>query len=189
MYESPYRRELDRFTSPYRDPSYPKGEYSDASRYWAERLQIPALSESYERALGDRHAEFQKELGHLGGNTPSIPDRALPFLYRLHDELCTHYPEIEEIACEKPIDVWHVVYGCLSKYAAEDISYFVSVTSKDRSDEEDLRLLRIQKKLGFHLAWRLGPESMRLIEDRLGLEPWMSGCRKEPIAGPVMGMR
>lgn len=163
------RMSLDSFSVPRDDPDYPSGDYKDPSRYWSERLNIPELHEPYEEVFQGQHAAVQAKIRELSGQTLQIDDRCLPELKRYHALLCACDDRITALPAHTKRDLWHIVMGAVSKFTTSDIGFFMSAFPKRRSFEEDQRKLEIQRKLGYHLEWRLSPETMSLLEEKLGI--------------------
>jgi hypothetical protein len=157
-------RKLDLYSAPHDDTNYPK-QYCDPSRYWGERLGIPELYCSYEEVLGDKHASMQEGLLNLG------PKASASLTSRLYVRLCDYYPEIADIELSHSLSMWHVVFGCISKFTPSDIDFFVN-DGRTRSLEEENRRLRISEVLGYHLEWRLSPTSCDLMDSKLGIPVW-----------------
>jgi hypothetical protein len=165
-------RFLRTFKTPHKsDPSYPSGGYIDPSRYWGGRLGLPSLYPSYSDVFGDRHAELERRLS-------AHSDKQL--LELLLHALRTRYPEIADIPCAGYFEKLNVVRGCTSKFPARDIRYFLEVMDRSIDPiaeaaaciEEKWRKLRIYRSLGYALGWRPSPDTMTLIETRIGLPEW-----------------
>lgn len=60
-----------------------------------------------------------------------------------------------------------------------------SITAAERV-EEDWRRLRILRQLGLSIEWRLSPETMGIIEDRLRLPSWASSA--EDFESMMLGL-
>ena len=184
------QRRLDRFEAPARDPDYGTDDYVDPSRYWGERLGIPGLFSTYDEVFGGCHPEAQKAIrAACLGSTPR-DSRRFPVLNGFHESLCAFYPEIAELEAKSTWERWVVVNGCVSKFTAADIGYFIEVFGLARDPEESRRRMAIQEVLGHHLEWRVGPRSLSLLEESLGLPSpgeWVSASGTSdfaPSAGP-----
>ena len=144
------------------DSKYPGyGEYCDPSRYWGERLDIPELFNSYEKVLGDRHAEYQNRIR-------TIRNGDIDFRDTLYDELVKEYPELLTISLVNSASKYHVVYGCISKFNVHDIHYFVTVPMELRGASHMARRDTLQAAVGYyHLEWVLSDYTMTLMEQKL----------------------
>ncbi|NKJ07902.1 MULTISPECIES: hypothetical protein [unclassified Rhizobium] len=146
--------------------------YSDAARYWGERLSLPDLYETYDDIFQGRHAVVQKQLFDLAGSGSSVDDACVPKLRTYLSALKEKYPVIAEIKVSNKGQAWAVVLGCVSKYSPSDVRYFLGGTYSREAFKERLRLLRVQECIGHCLEWRVGPESLAMLETHLSLEPF-----------------
>jgi hypothetical protein len=165
-------RYLKEFKSPRgKDPLYPGAEYFDPSRYWGEKLGLPALFFSYDNVFHGRHAEI--EVATRRGDDPLVVDR-------LHDDLVAAYPDIATIAAASAKERYAVVIGCSSKLVVADIRHYVAnyvrIANRGMNDDEAWRLLRVVRLLGFALEWRISPETLGVLENHIGLPNWSSSA-------------
>lgn len=162
---------LDDFRSPRHDPDYGDNDYIDPARYWGERLGIPGLYQTYKRVFQGLNKQIEMEL--RGWRESDQRELLVAEVRSNYNRLVAKYPEIGEIGVTNFWEGWFVVMGCLSNFSPSDIAHFIE-TDRDPSVEDpnyDLRRLRIQERLGYTLEWRMGAESLALLENHFGLEP------------------
>lgn len=136
------------------------GEYCDPSHYWGKRLGIPELFETYDKILGDRHAEYQTLISRKFVGDENVD--------RLYNELVEEYPQLRTVPLLNDIDKYHVVFGCISKFNHHDIYYFVTVQPNDRPEALMTRREALQHVVGdYHFEWVLSAYSIELMEQKL----------------------
>lgn len=169
----PYRF-LTRVRSPRgTDLLYPGTDYFDPSRYWGEKLGLPALFNAYDEVFHGRHAEIEL----------SIRDgRDQIGVERIHDELVAAYPDIAALGAADFDEKCAVVTGCTSKLVSADIRHFLvdylRSGNETAGEEEAMRKARVQHKLGFALEWRVSPESLGVLEKGLGFPDWSADANE-----------
>lgn len=138
------------------------GEYCDPSHYWGKRLGIPELFETYDKVLGNRHAEYQERISYARNNDADFRDK-------LYDELIEAYPELKSIPINDDRGKYHVVFGCISKFNYHDIHYFVTVPVQQRCYFGlTARREALQHAVGdYHFEWVLSAYSIELMEQKL----------------------
>lgn len=159
---------LERAKSPRgTDPLYPGTDYFDPSRYWGEKLGLPALFNAYAGVFQARHAEIELSVRH---------GRDWTGIELLHEQLAAAYPEISALGAGDFDEKYAVVIGCSSKLVAADIRHFLvdylRSGNATAGEDEAMRKARLQHKLGFALEWRVSPETLGVLEKGLGFPDW-----------------
>ncbi|MCV9963606.1 hypothetical protein OIU34_17035 [Pararhizobium sp. BT-229] len=159
------------------DPLYPRTKYFDPSRYWGEKLGLPALFNCYDQVFRGRHVEIELSVRH-GRDRPEID--------RIHDELVAAYPEIAALGAADFDEKYAVVTGCTSKLAQADIRHYLDnylrSGNETAGEEESVRKARVQHSLGFALEWRISPEILGVLENHLALPYWATDSEEFKVA-------
>lgn len=158
-------RKLESFDTPFNDHADGTERYRDPSHHCGQHLSLKDLSETYELALNDTHCEIEASLC----KSEALENHRLPIWRDLYDRICAHYPDVARIPVAGTKDIRHIVHGCTSKFSIADIRYFLAALQGKPHPMEQMRRLRIQHHLGYHLGWRMSDASLEMIESALGL--------------------
>jgi hypothetical protein len=142
-------------------PGY--GKYVDPARFWGETLSLPEIYSDYADVLGDDHAKIQRL--HLSKKRPG---ENWLFVQGLFEELAAAHPELPLDVANSEAAIRHVVYGCVSKFCADDIRFFLTKPPAGSDLSWRRRKLEVERRAGgWHFEWCASFETLDKIESRL----------------------
>ena len=150
------------------DSGYPAYDaYVAPSRFWGEKLGLPAIYRDYGEVLGSGHADIQDELFDIHRRSISDEAREAEVL-RLFSALAEAYPDLPSALALTAKDAASIVHGCVSQFCPEDIRFYLAdkhIRQKQAWRDRKNEVERLAG--GWHFEWCPSFATLDLIENRL----------------------